>query len=202
MAAKKRAAAAPVDVPAVLLEDDGNASIKRAKTALAKKWSLVRAESLAGIAQLGWFLVALRREAEARELAELVASGLTFDGNQSLWSHAASPIALAARLARQANDEPRRAALVAKLVANPGMPTMPRDEFLKHLALATRDIRSAEVEPSQKYACEGFARGCARATYFTETAAEGAYEAGTIDVAALEGTIEEGLAGLRVYLAR
>jgi len=202
MAARKRAAAAPVDVPGVLLEDDGNASIKRAKAALAKKWSLARAESLAGIAQLAWFLVALRREGEARELAELVASGVTFDDDQSLWSQAASSVALAARLARLGNDEPRRAALVAKLVANPGVPAMPPDEFLKHLALATRDIRSAEVEPSQKYACEGFARGCARATYFTETAAEGAYEAGTIDVAALEATIEEGLAGLRVYLAR
>ena len=201
MAAKKRAAA-PVDVPGVLLEDDGNASIKRAKAALAKKWSLARAESLAGIAQLAWFLVALRRQAEARELADLVASGVTFDGNQSLWAPAASSIALAARLARQANDEPRRATLVAKLVANPAMAAMPRDEFLKSLALATRDIRSAEVEPSQKYACEGFARGCARATYFTETAAEGAYEAGTIDLTVLEATIEEGLAGLRVYLAR
>lgn len=202
MAAKKKAAAAPVDVPAVLLEDDGNASIKRAKAALAKKWSLARAESLAGIAQLAWFLVALRREKEARELADLVADGVTFDGNQALWSPASSSIALAARLARLGNDEPRRAALVATLVAHPAVPTMARDDLLKTLALANRDIRSAEVEPSQKYACEGFARGCARATYFTETAAEGAYEAGTIDLTALEATIEEGIAGLRVYLAR
>lgn len=67
---------------------------------------------------------------------------------------------------------------------------------------ANKDIRSAEVEPSTKYACQGFGRDCARATYFLETVAEGAYEAGTVDVAALEGTLGDGLAGLRAHLGR
>jgi hypothetical protein len=41
-----------------------------------------------------------------------------------------------------------------------------------------------------------------RATYLRETAAEGGYEEGALDVEALERTIEEGLAGLRAHLAR
>ena len=69
-------------------------------------------------------------------------------------------------------------------------------------AEANKDIRSADLEPSTKYACQGFGRGCARATYFLETVAEGAYEAGTVDVAALEGTLGDGLAGLRAHLGR
>jgi hypothetical protein len=178
MAAKKKPAAAPVDVPSVLLGEDGNKAVARAKASLAKKWSLTRAETLGDAVQLAWFSVALGRLDEARELAEHIAERVTFTGDYNVWTPVANAIALAARLARERNDEPRRASLIARLVEHPALAKMPREAFVKWVADSDKDIRSAEVEPSQKWALHGFARGCARATYFRETSKEGSYEPG------------------------
>lgn len=203
MATKKKAAAAPVDVPGVLLSADGNKSVARAKAALAKRWSLTRAESLSDAAHLAWFFVALGRDTEARELAEHVCERVALEGDREVWLPAAQSTALAARLARLRSDEPLRARLVARLVAHPAIASSPREVFARALAEADKDIRSAEVESAAKWALQGFARGCARAAYFRELAAESSlYEAGSLDVDALERTIEDGLAGLRAYLAR
>lgn len=202
MATKKKAAAAPVDVPRVLVTDEYNRSLIRVKATLAKKWSLTKMETLFETADLAWFLVAVGRAEEARELVDHVADRVSFTGDHDIWSPASSAISLAARLARLKNDEARRAGLVARLVEHPAVAPMPREAFLRWVAGADKDIRSAEVDPSQKWACQGFARGCARATYFRETVAEGAYEEGVLEVDALERTIAEGLAGLRAHLAR
>lgn len=206
MATKKKApAAAPVDVPDAVLGEDDNKTVARAKASLAKRWSLTRKESLFDTSDLAWFLVALRREREARELVDHVADrvdGRASVGDDAAWIAASLVIALAARLARESNDHARHAALATRLVAQPTVPLAPREAFVKALAEADKDIRSAEVEPSQKYAFQGFARGCARATYFRETASAAAYEAGTVDVDALERTVGEGLAGLRAHLGR
>ena len=85
---KKAAAAAPVDVPSFLLEDDGNKTIARTTASLAKKWSLTRKESLVEAARLGWFFVALGRDREARELAEHVCERVAFSGDPEAWSAA------------------------------------------------------------------------------------------------------------------
>ncbi len=203
MATKKKVTAAPVDVPDVLRGDDDNKPIARACASLVKRWNVTKKETLLDTCDLAWFFVALRREREARELADHVADRVEGPGADSAaWGAASLIIALAARLAREAKDETRRASLVSRLVAHPAVPLTPRDALVKAVAEANKDIRSAEVEPSTKYACQGFGRGCARATYFLETVAEGAYEAGTVDVAALEGTLGDGLAGLRAHLGR
>ncbi len=199
---KKAAAAAPVDVPSFLLEDDGNKTIARTTASLAKKWSLTRKESLVEAARLGWFFVALGRDREARELAEHVCERVAFSGDPDAWSAASQSIVLAARLARLRGDEAARASLVARLLAHPPHAVTPREALAKSITDATKDIRSAEVESAAKWALEGFARGCARAAYFRETAAEGGYEPDAVDVVALESTVDEGLSGLRAYLAR
>jgi hypothetical protein len=203
MASKKAPASPPVDVPSVLSADDeSNKLVARTKGALAKKWSLTRSETLAEAAHVAWFLVALGRDDEARALADHIGERVTFTGDRNLWAAAATSIALSARLARLGGDDARRATLVARLVVNPAVAIAPREALVKSVAEADKDVRSAEVDPSQKFACQGFARGCARASYFLETAAEGAYEAGALDVDALERTIEQGLAGLRAHLGR
>lgn len=202
MATKKKVPPAPQDVPSVVAAGDGNKAVARAKTALAKKWSMTRAESLVDAARLGWFFVALERDTEACELAEHVCERVAFSADQNVWSAASESIILAARLARLRGDEARRASLVARLVEHPAVAAMPSEALAKWIAVANTDIRSAEIESAAKWALEGFSRGCARAAYFRETAAEGAYDSGTIDVAALDRTIEEGLAGLRAFLAR
>lgn len=206
MATKKKgtpvAGGAPVDVPRVLVVDDGNKSVARAKAALAKKWSLAREDQLLEAAYLAWFFVALGRVDDARELADHVADRVLWSGGRDVWSAAASSIALAARLAREAGDDARRATLVTRLVEHPAIAPTPREAFLASVAEAGKDVRSAEVDPSQKWALQGFARGCTRAAYFREVAPEGLYEAGTLDVEALEHTIAEGLAGLRAHLGR
>jgi hypothetical protein len=91
-------------------------------------------------------------------------------------------------------------ALIARLVEHPAVTSMPRAGLLDWVAKADQDLRAAQVATSQKWAREGFARACARATYFRETATEGAYEADVIDVEALDRTIAEALAGLRPHL--
>lgn len=202
MAAKKKAAAAgPVDVPEWLLEDDANKLIAKTKATLAKRWNIARAESLEGAVQLAWFMIALHREKEAREVTEHVAERVAFGGDLAVWAPAANAIALAARLARLQNDEARRASLVARVVEHPALAPLDREALVKWIAVAGKDVRSAEVDPSQKHALEGFARGCARATYLRETAAEGGYPDGVVSVEALETTIDDGLQGLRA-LAR
>lgn len=202
MATKKKTAAAPVDVPGFLLEDDGNKTIARTVQALAKKWNVARKESLEGAARLGWFYVALGRAREAFELVEHVCERVPFSADAEAWASASQSIVLAARLARVHGDEARRARLVARLVEHPAVAATSREGLAKSLSDATKDIRSAEVESAAKWALEGFARGCARAAYFRETAAEARYEPGILDVAVLDQTIEEGLSGLRAYLAR
>ena len=202
MATKKKPAVAPIDVPSVVLSDDANKNVARAKASLAKKWSLTRTESLHETAHLAWYLVALGRSGDARELVDHVADRVVFDGDHDAWSSASNAIALAARLARETGDEARRAALIARLVEHPAVAAMQPGALAKWLADADKDVRSAEVEPSQKWALQGFARGCARATYIRETAAEGAYGSAAIDIDAREHTIAEGLAGLRAHLAR
>jgi len=202
MATKKKVAGPPVDVPGFLLEEDGNKAVARATVALAKKWSLTRKESLADTARLGWFYVALGRDREARELAEHVCERVAFTGDLEVWAAASQSLVLAARLARLRGDDAHRVSLVARLVEHPAFAATPREVVVKSISDATKDIRSAEVESAAKWALEGFARGCARAAYFRETAAEAAYEPGVIDLAALDATIEEGLSGLRAYLAR
>jgi hypothetical protein len=199
---KKTTAAAPVDVPSALVAEEHNKFLARAKAALAKKWSLTRMESLFDTTHVGWFLVALGRDGEARELMEHVADRVEFSGDYNVWSPVASAIALAARVARKSGDEASRARHVARLVQHPATAIMAGEALKKWIAEAQKDVRSAEVDPSQKWACQGFARGCARAAYFCEMAGESTYDASLIDVAALESTIEEGLAGLRAHLGR
>jgi hypothetical protein len=202
MATKRKVAGPPVDVPSFLLGDDDNKTIARTTAALAKKWSLTRKESLTDAARLGWFFVALGRDREARELVDHVSERVSFTGDHDVWSAASQSLTLGARLARLRNDEAVRASLIARLVERPAIPASSREVLVKAVAEAEKDLRSAEVESAAKWALEGFARGCARAAYFRETAAEGAYEPGTIDTGALDRTIEEGLSGLRAYLAR
>lgn len=195
-----KASASPVDAPSVLLTKDSNKLVGRIKARLAKSWSLTRMATLFEISHLAWFLVALERSEEAGLLVDRVSDGVTFTGNHNIWSPASNSISLAARLARQLGDEVRRAALIARLVEHPAVASMPRAGLLDWVAKADKDLRAAQVETSQKLAREGFARACARATYFRETAAEGAYEADVIDVEALDRTIAEALAGLRPHL--
>lgn len=205
MATRKKAAgatAAPVDVPGVLLSSENNKVLGRAKAALAKKWSLTKGDTLFDAVYVAWFHVALGRSDEARELCDHVAETVVFSGDHNVWSPASGLIALSARLARLAGDEARQATLIARLVETPAVAAMPREAFLKWIAEADKDIRSAEVDPSQKWACQGFARGCARAAYFRETAAAIPYDPGTVDPEALERTIATGLDGLRAHLAR
>jgi hypothetical protein len=202
MATKKaKVAAPPAQVPAELLIDASNKFVARAKIAAAKKWSLARAESLAGGVHVAWYLLALGRKGDARGLADEIADAAV-GGEGAVWWEAAGAIALAARLAREAGDDARRTALVARLVERPAVAAQPVAALLKAVAEADKDVRSAEVDPSQKFACEGFARGCARAAYFYEMAAEGSYEPGSVATEALELTIAGGLDGLRAQLGR
>jgi hypothetical protein len=202
MATKKKAGVVLVEPPSILAPGDGNKSIARAKASLAGRWSLSRAESLVDGAQLAWSLVALGREGEATELVDHVADGVSFGGDYKLWAAGSNVIAIAARFARRRGDEPRRATLVARLLEHPPVPAKAREELATWLTEANKDIRSAEVESAQKWACQGFARGCTRAAYLREIAAEAAYAGVVLDVAVLEQTIEAGLDGLRVHLAR
>ena len=195
MATKKIAAPPPADVPAVLTAAERNKSIGRIKASLAKTWSLSRADSLSGAAYLGWYLVALGREAEAGELAEHVADRLPRETTGALALAASSAIALAARLARLRGDEARHGSLVERLVAGPGRDAAGRGTAAA-LAEAEKDVRSAEVDPSQKHACQGFAQGCARAATLREAGAAG------LEVDAVERIISQGLDGLRAQLFR
>lgn len=203
MASKKKAAATvSSEVPSVIVSEDGNKAVARTKASVAKKWNLTRAESLAETVHLAWFFVALGRDGEARELAEHVAERVSFTGDKALWAPAAQAIALAARLARLRGDDAPHTLLAGRLAEHPVVASSPAEAFAKALTEAGKDIRSAEIESAQKWALEGFARGCARAAYFREAAAAGAFGEAAVDAEALERTLEEGLAGLRAHLAR
>ena len=194
MAAKKKASdEAPVPMPLAFTTEDGHRMVARTQVALAKKWKASPSKSVAGAVQIAWFMVALGREREAREIVDQLSDDVQ-GGGDALWEAASSALALAARLARLAGDEPRRAALVARLEARPALPVAPPTALAAAIKEADKDVRSAEVDPSQKFACEGFARGLARAAYFREL--------GVGDVDALERTIGEALAGLRAQLGR
>lgn len=194
MVTKKSAAPPPADLPAVLRAVERNKYLGRVKASLAKTWSPSRTDSISGATQLAWFLVALGREAEARELADLVADAAPRGSDRASALAASSAIGLAARLARLGGDEARRASLVDRLVAGSAAAAAPLGPAA--LSDAEKDVRSAEVDPSQKHACQGFAQGCARAAYLGETAAAG------VDVEAVERIISQGLDGLRAQLSR
>ncbi len=193
MAIKKTAAALPVDVPAVLQSVERSKYLARVKASLAKTWSLTRTESIEGAVHLAWFLVALGREAEARELVDHVSDAAGGGGASA--TPVASAIALAARLARLGGDEARRAVLGGRLGSIASKGFAPRGAAVA-LADADKDVRSAEVDPSQKHACQGFADGCARAATLREAALA------DVDAEAVERIIAQGLDGLRAQLSR
>ena len=195
MATKKSAAQPPVDVPAFLSAVEHHKYLARVKASLSKTWNLSRPGTLSAAAQLGWYLVALGRDSDARELAEHVAVAAPADATGPAALEASGAIALAARLARLRGDEARRASLVARLFESITLAGAPRGAGAA-LAEAEKDVRSAEVDPSQKHACQGFAQGCARAATVREADAVG------LDVDAVERIISQGLDGLRAQLGR
>ena len=197
MASKKSGVVAePQNVPAVLTTVERSKYLARVKASLAKTWSLSRAESLEGATQLAWYLVALGRNEEARELVEVIAGGAAAPGAAN-----DRAVALAARLARLAGDDARAASLSGRLRASSGSggSVSSGPSAAKGLADAEKDVRSAEVDPSQKHACQGFAQGCARAAYVREAAGNDV-DAGANE--AVERIIAQGLDGLRAQLGR
>ena len=167
--------------------------LARVKASLAKTWSLSRAESISGATQLAWYLIALGRNDEARQLVDLVADGAGAPGAAS-----DRAIALAARLARTAGDDARLSTLSARLRAS-GASALSGPSAAAGLADAEKDVRSAEVDPSQKHACQGFAQGCARAAYVREAAGN---DLDAVASEAVERIIAQGLDGLRAQLGR
>ncbi len=195
MASKKsEAVAAPQDVPAILTTVERSKYLARVKATLAKTWSLSRPESVSGATQLAWYLVALGREDEAHAFADLVADGVgaTAGGERA--------IALAARLARVAGDDARVRVLASKLLGGAGSGSGKSGSST--LADAEKDVRSAEVDPSQKHACQGFAQGCARAAYVREAAGAAGNDLDAEASEAVERIIAQGLDGLRAQLGR
>ncbi len=94
--------------PEALTSAEPHPYLAKIKPGVAKRFSLTRMEPLYEAVDLAWYLVALGREREARSLVDDIAAGAAFNGNYNTWSPAANAIALAARLARLAGDEPRR----------------------------------------------------------------------------------------------
>ena len=203
MATKKKVAGPPVDVPGFLLEDDGNKAVARATVALAKKWSLTRKESLADTARLGWFYVALGRDREARELAEYVCERVAFTGDLEAWAAASQSLVLAARLARLRGDDAHRASLVARLVEHPSFAATPR-EVVAEVDLPTPPRTSAPPRSSPRRS--GPSRASPAAAPAPPTSARPPPTSPTSRASSTSPrstrTIEEGLSGLRAYLAR
>jgi hypothetical protein len=190
---KSDVVAAPQDVPAILTTVERSKYLARVKASLAKTWSLSRAESISGATQLAWYLIALGRNEEARELVEVIASGAAVPSAAT-----DRAIALAARFARHAGDDARLDSLSARLRGS-GASAPSGSSAATGLADAEKDVRSAEVDPSQKHACQGFAQGCARAAYVREAAGND-LDAGANE--AVERIIAQGLDGLRAQLGR
>jgi hypothetical protein len=196
----KKAAVVAVDVPKVLLEADEHAYLGKVKVALAKKASLTRMEALFEAVDLGWYLTARGRGAEAKVISDWIVAGVPFTGNHNLWSPAGAAICLRARLARLDQDETLRATLVKKLLENPAYATVARAQIDDKIARDTREVDAAAVEKSQKWACHKLSRALMGLSYFRETARHGFYYDDWIDLAALDTQIDRALALLRERL--
>src|SRR5688500_17833488 len=85
---------------------------------------LARRGTLANIVEVGWYLVALRREKEARELAEWIAANVVFKKNDDVWVHTANAILLGARIARRGGENAAHKKLVARVTKHPALERM------------------------------------------------------------------------------
>ena len=93
---KKTITAQPLDVPAVLHSEEWNKPVARAKAALAKKWSLTKAETLFDASDLAWFFLAVRYDDDARQLTSHIAERVRFGSDKNLWLPSSFSLALPA----------------------------------------------------------------------------------------------------------
>jgi len=202
MAKPKKTTAQPAagPIPEALTSAEPHPHLAKIKPGVAKRFSLTRMEPLFEAVDFAWYLVALGREREARSLVDDIAAGAVFSGNYNTWSPAANAIALAARLARLAGDEPCRSALVGRLVEHPALATTDKPAFDAWLAGCAKKVDNARAEGSQKWACHQASRGMQGAAYLRETLGAGFYYDAWTTAAALDAIIDGGIALLRERL--
>ena len=189
-------------IPDALTAAEPHPYLAKIKPGVAKRFSPSRMEALYEAVDFAWYLVALGREREARSLVDDIAAGATFTGNYNTWSPAASAIALAAWLARLSGDEPRRLALIGRLVEHPAFAAMDRPRFEAWIADDAKKVADARAEASQKWACHNASRAAMDAGYFRETLGAGFYYDGWTSTGALDEIIEATLAVMRGRLSK
>ena len=196
----KKAARQPnaAAIPDALTTAEPHPYLAKIKPGVAKRFALTRMEALYEAVDFAWYLVALGRDDEARCLVDDIAAGATFNGNYNTWSPAASAIALAARLAR--GDEPRRSALVGRLVEHPAFAVMDRPRFEAWIADDSKKVADARAEASQKWACHNASRAAMDTGYFRETLGAGFYYDEWTSAGALEEIIAAAIVLMRERL--
>lgn len=200
----KKAAPKPdaAAVPRALAGAEPHPYLAKIKPGIASRFALTRMEPLFEAVDFAWYLVALGREGEARSLVDDIAAGVTFTGNHNIWSPASKAITLAAQLARLAGDEPRRSALIGRVVEHPAFAELDRPRFDAWIADDAKKVSDARVEPSQKWACHKASRAAMDAGYFRETLGAGFYYEGWTSTGALDEVIDAALAVMRERLSR
>ena len=191
---------AAATIPDALTAAEPHPYLAKIKPGVAKRFALTRMEPLYEAVDFAWYLVALGREGEACSLVDDIAAGAAFSGNYNTWSPAASAIAVAARLARLSGDEPRRSALVGRLVEHPAFAVMDRPRFEAWIADDSKKVADARAEASQKWACHNASRAAMDTGYFRETLGAGFYYDEWTSAGALEEIIAAAIVLMRERL--
>lgn len=132
--------------------------LKAHKRALSKTWSLKSMNPLYAGAELAYFLVSLKRDADAAEICDLLAGSVSFSNNFNIWTPVGHAICLRARLLRQAGKAGEADAALAPIITHPYNRTPPQAQIDKDLGALPANLEEALAQSAKKASCQTTAR--------------------------------------------
>jgi hypothetical protein len=149
---------------------------------------------------LAFYLAALGRNADAAEIAGLIASSVSFSGNYNVWTPVGYAICLQARLLRSAGKSDEADAALKPVITTPMNRTPPQAQIDKDLAALPGDLDKALAISAKKPACSSAARKLYTVSWYLEFAHAQVPGFGSVATAALETLWRDGMGKLAARL--
>ena len=139
-------------------EKESDPFLKKTKEQLEKKWSVTTMDSLFKITDLAYFLVALGRVDEAKEIGSFLAKTSPFTGNFNLWTPVGHAILLHSHLLRMEGKETEARNFLKPVLENPVSKPLPQEYAEQKLAKIHASIELARKDKVKKASCQEMAR--------------------------------------------
>jgi hypothetical protein len=199
-AAKKKSALTPAVFPKAVTAPEKHPFLAWRKSMIMHYRSLERQPMSTNTVEVAWYLVALGRIDEARELCEWIAKNISYKEKDYRWERVVDALILLARLARLRNDQATRKKAIKRVLEHPLIWEMEWPYWLDQVERGDKRRQQAEQEKEYVWACQLFTAALQEASYFRETAGMGTYYDDWVELDLLDKTIDRSLKKLRALL--